>query len=394
MVVLVTGSRLFFALEMIRKLGRGGHRVYAADTFRSAPGSRSRHVAASFVVPSPRYDTRGFVDAVEAVASARHVDVIVPAFEEVFYLAKHRARIERYAGVFAAPFDTLHRLHDKLRFLELARELRLSVPRTLVARDRRELMDASREIGRFFARPAFTRGGVTLYTNAGPLAGLVSLEDCDPTPQNPFLVQPFIEGTDVCTYSIAARGHIAAHSSYVHPLTIEHAGGIFFESVDEPEALAIARRIVEATRYDGQIALDLIRTDHGYAVVECNPRASAGAVVMPDAMFDAAMREVVRGRHAGRTQVAPAGIRRKLSFALLRNAVLRRGQASESLSALLDAAVPDVYANPDDLAPLVYQLVAYGRVMRYRLRRRRIHRTDVMQGYLYDLLWNGEEMAA
>lgn len=389
MDALVTSSRLPFALEMIRKLGRRGHLVYAADTFRSAPGSHSRHVAESFVVGSPRYDTRRFVEDLEAILRGRHVDCVVPAFEEVFYLAKHRARLERHARVFAPSFETLRRLHDKLRFLELAAELGLSVPRTIVARDRRELVHATRELGRFFARPAFTRGGVTLYTNTGPLAGLVTLEECAPTPENPFLVQPFVEGTDVCTYDIVHRGRVAAHASYVHPLTLEHSGGIVFESVEDTGALAIAQRIAEATRYHGQLSLDLIRTREGLVVVECNPRASAGLVVMPDAMFD----EALRDRPPRQTRVAPAGARRKLSLALIRNAIVRRGEARKNLAALVRRGA-DVYADPHDLRPLLFQLVAYARVLGYRARRRRVHRTDLMQGYFHDLLWDGEEIAA
>ncbi len=390
MDVLVTSSRLPFALEMIRKLGRRGNTVYAADTFRSAPGSHSRHVEEAFVVASPRYETPAFVEGVERILRSHPIDYVVPAFEEVFYLARHRERLERYSRVFAPSFDTLHRLHDKLRFLELARELGLTTPETIIARDRRELELATREQGRFFARPAFTRGGVLLYTNVGPLAGLVSLEECAPTPQNPFLVQPFVEGTDLCTYSVVHDGRVAGHSTYVHPLTLEHAGGIVFESVESPEALAIVRRIAEATRYDGQLSLDLLRTPDGrYVVVECNPRASAGLVVMPDRMFDDALVD----RWPRETRVAPAGIRRKLSLALIRNAVVRRHEASKNLAALMSKA-SDVYADPKDLAPLFFQFIAYARVIGYRMRERRVHRTDLMQGYFYDLLWNGEEMAA
>lgn len=389
MDVLVTSSRLPFALEAIRKLGRSGHRVYAADTFRSAPGSHSRHVTEAFVVASPRYDTRRFVEDVEEIVRDHHVDLLLPAFEEVFYLAKHGSRLARHTHVFAPSFETLHRLHDKLRFLELAREVGLRVPRTLIAEDRTELARACRDVGRFFARPAYTRGGVLLYTNCGPLAGLVSLAECHPSPENPFLVQPFVEGFDLCTYSIVHDGRVAAHSSYVHPLTLEHAGGIVFESVEVKESLDAVRAIAEATGYDGQISLDLMQTRRGIEVIECNPRASAGLIVMPDSMFDDGLRD----RRPNETLVAPAGMRRKLSLALIRNMVVRRRQASASLDALMSKG-SDVYADPHDLAPLVFQLFAYARVIGYRMRQRRIHRTDLMQGYFYDLVWNGEEMAA
>lgn len=381
---LLTSSRLPFALEAIRKLGRSGHTVYASDTFRSAPGSHSKHVAEAFITAAPARDPAGFVDDLEAILRSVAIDLVLPAFEEVFYIARHRARIEAHARVFAPSFDTLDRLHDKLRFHELASELGLPTLPVLAARDRAELGYAIRQFDRFFARPAYTRGGVTLFTNAGPLAGASALEEHTPTAANPWLVSPFADGTDVCSYSVAHGGRVTAHATYCHPLTLEHAGGIVFESVVSEETLAVARKVAEATRYDGQLSLDFLRTDRGLYVIECNPRPCAGLMVMPDAMFDAAIRDA----SPETTLVAPAGTRRKLSLALLRNALVHRGEAAENLAALLRRD-PDIYADPRDLVPLLWQLVAYSRVLRYRLRHRRVRRTDLMQGYFDDICWDG-----
>jgi hypothetical protein len=384
---LLTSSRLPFALEAIRKLGRSGHTVYASDTFRSAPGSHSRHVAGAFVTAAPARDPAAFLDDLEAIVSSVAIDLVLPAFEEVFYIARHRARIEAHARVFAPSFDTLDRLHDKLRFHALARDLGLRTLPMVVARDRAELARAVREYPRFFARPAYTRGGVTLFTNAGPLAGASALEEHTPTAANPWLVSPFADGADLCSYNIAHGGRVAAHATYRHPLTLEHAGGIVFESVVSEEALAMSRRVAEATRYDGQLSLDFLETDRGLYVIECNPRPCAGLMVMPDAMFDAGIRDA----SPETTLVAPAGIRRKLSLALIRNALVHRREAVENLAALLRRD-PDIYADPRDLVPLLWQLVAYSRVLRYRLRHRRVRRSDLMQGYFDDICWDGGEM--
>jgi glutathione synthase/RimK-type ligase-like ATP-grasp enzyme len=384
---LLTSSRLPFALEAIRKLGRSGHTVYASDTFRSAPGSHSKHVAEAFVTAAPGFDAAGFLDDLEAIVRSVAIDLVIPAFEEVFYIARHRERIERYARVFAPSFDTLGTLHDKLRFHALARELGLPVLPTLVARDRAELGRAIGQYARFFARPAYTRGGVTLFTNAGPLAGSSTLDDHTPTAANPWIVSPFVDGIDVCSYSIAHGGRVSAHATYHHPLMLEHAGGIVFESVVSDDTLRVAQQVAEATRYDGQLSLDFLRTDGNLYVIECNPRPCAGLVVMPDAMFDAGLRDA----SPELTLVAPAGVRRKLSLALIRNALVHRREAAENLAALLRPD-PDIYADPRDLVPLLWQLVAYSRVLRYRLHRGRVERSDLMQGYFHDICWDGAEM--
>lgn len=384
---LVTSSRLPFALEQIRKLGRCGHTVYASDTFRSSPGNHSRHTARGFITASPTFETARFLDDLEEILCENPVDRLIPAFEEVFYIARHRERFAGLTELFFADFATLRRLHDKVAFLSLAEEIGLRVPPTRVAKSLAELEAATREFPRFFARPAYSRGGVTLFTNTGPLAGAVPIEECEPTETNPFVVQPFVEGLDLCTYSVVQRGHVAAHVTYVHPMTLEHAGGIVFESVVEPETLEATRRIVEATGYHGQISIDFLRTEEGLVVVECNPRPTAGLTVMPDGLFDVAIRD-----EAGdETLVAPAGERRKLSLAILRNMVTDWREIPQDLEALVSAG-RDIYADPRDIVPMMYQLVAYSHILGYRMKTRRVKRGDLMQGYFYDICWNGDEI--
>jgi glutathione synthase/RimK-type ligase-like ATP-grasp enzyme len=385
--VLVTSSRLPAAIEEIRKLGRTGHEVLASDTFASSPGSHSKHVKERFVTASPTFDTAKFLDDIEAIVAAHPVDLLMPAFEEVYYLAKHRDRIERHTELFTPSFEVLRELHDKERFLSLASRMGFTVPATRVATSRRELAKITREMPGFFARAAYSRGGVKLFTDTGPLAGGVSLEDCEPTVDNPFLVQPFVEGEDLCTYSIVHHGEVAAHATYVHPLTIEHSGGITFESIDEPRTLEVTRRVVEEMGYHGQLGLDFIRTDDDLVVVECNPRPTAGLAVMPDEMFDRGLRNDT----GGRTLVAPAGAKRMLSLAIIRNMVLDMKEMPEDLDALVSSG-KDIYADPKDIVPLLYQFIAYSHVIGYRMRAGQVKRSDLMQGYFYDICWNGDEI--
>ena len=388
MRALVTGSRLPFAIEQIRKLGRMGHEVHASDALWSAPGNHSRFSAGHVVTAPPRHEPEQFVRDIVQYLREHPIDRLIPSFEEVFYLARHRRQIEAHTELFAPSYDVLAALHDKSTMVELAQELGVDVAPTLLARDRAELEAACRDFPRFFARPAYTRGGVTLFTNAGPLAGVVRLEDCHPTPENPYLVQPFLDGRDLCTHSIVHHGRVAAHVSYIHPLTLEHAGGIVFESVVVPETLRVTRLVAEATGYHGQISFDFMETEQGIYLVECNPRPTAGLTVMPDAIFDDGMME----RTGGETLVGPAGGQRKLSLALLRNMVVHWESLPENLAALA-SKTPDIYADPDDLVPLFSQLFAYGKVLKYRLANGRADnrgRSDIMQGYFEDLTFDGD----
>jgi len=271
-----------FAVGMIRKLADAGHDVYASDAYNLAPGSHSRYLAGHFITASPRGDTEQFVADVERIATENEIDVIVPAFEEAFYLATQHERMSRAARLYAAPFATLARLHDKAVFQALVTGLGLRTPETLVARSDDELRSQIERFPRYFARAAFSRGGVELLTNTGPLAGHVSIDDCHPTPESPWLVQEFVDGPMLCTYTTMHAGTATAHCTYRAPRQWEHSTGIQFLSVDGTETLKVAEAIASELEYTGQMSLDFVDSDGELYLIECNPRATDGVLLVDD----------------------------------------------------------------------------------------------------------------
>jgi carbamoylphosphate synthase large subunit len=209
--ILITSARMPFALAIVRKLADAGHEVYAADDTELAPGSHSKYLAGHFLTASPREATEQFVDAVERICGEASIDVVLPAFEEAFYLATQHERLSRATRLFTAPFATLARLHDKATFQRLETGLGLPAPEMVVATNDDELRAALERFPRYFARAAFSRGGVSLLTNSGPLAGAADVADCHPTEASPWLVQEFVDGATVCTYSTAHDGRVASH---------------------------------------------------------------------------------------------------------------------------------------------------------------------------------------
>ena len=385
--VLVSSSRMPFAVQEIRKLGQTGHAVYAADTFATAPGSHSRHVSKAVVTPAPTEDPGGFVDAIADAIHEYGIERLIPTFEEVFYLAHHRDRLASVVDLFFPDFDTLARLHNKVTFTQLCAEIGLEVGDWRVAETRDDLAAATREFPRgFFARPAFSRGGLDLYTDRGPLAGALTLDDCAPTPGNPWLVQAFVRGEDRCSYAIAQHGRLVAHVAYVHPHTIDNAGGIVFESIEDADMTEACRRVVEATGYHGQVALDFIRTDAGLVTIECNPRATAGVSMMTAEEFAAA----IAGEPSAAPVLTPAGRRSKIASAILRQMALDWRRIPSGFRALRDGG-EDLYATFDDPLPGLFQVLSYVHVIRYAAKRDEPpKRSKLMAAYLHDLQWNGE----
>ena len=213
MKLLVTSSRMPFALDVIRKLGERGHDVYSCDSYPEAPGSHSKYLAGHTTTASATDDPAAFVDDVERYASENQIELILPMFEEVFYLAAQHERLSKVTRLYAPPFRTLAQVHDKGTFQELCDELGLRTPQTVVAHDQDELKAAVERFPHYFGRAAFSRGGVGLMTNTGPLAGALSPDDVHPTEANPWLVQEFVDGPMHCTYSCIHDGEVATHVS-------------------------------------------------------------------------------------------------------------------------------------------------------------------------------------
>jgi len=280
MRILLTSSRLPFALSLVRNLAEAGHEVYASDAYSIASGSHSKYLSGRLVTAPPATETERFVDDVEGFVREHGIERVVPCFEEAFYLATRHERLEQLTDLFTAPFATLARLHDKATFTDLARHLDLPLPETLVTSSPEELRDAIARYPRYFARAAFSRGGVALLTNHGPLAGATKVEDVVPTAEQPWLVQPFVDGPMLCTYGTARAGVLTTHLCYRAPRQWAHSTAISFETVDPNPTLGIVTKIVAELGYTGQISFDFVDSDDGLYLIECNPRATDGALLL------------------------------------------------------------------------------------------------------------------
>lgn len=348
--VLVTSSRMPFALDAIHKLSSASHEVHACDIYASAPGSHSRYLAGHYTTASPSQDTPRFVADVARIAGQHDIDMILPTFEEGFYLSYHRDRLP--GGLFTAEFKTLSRLHDKDTFQQLARSLGLPVPETVIATSDASLAEAIARWPRWFARAAFSRGGVGCLTNTGPLAAQHDVADIHPSEASPWLVQPFVDGPMICTYSLVHDGEVAAHCTYRAPRQWEGSTGIQFESIDGARALEIARPIARELRYTGQMSLDFVEGEEGLTLIECNPRMTDGLLLMsPDAFSDGLFSP------GGESRLVPPGDVVQLDFAVF-GQMFREGIGGVPDSIHDLARVRDPAQGWHDHMPALYSFLA------------------------------------
>jgi hypothetical protein len=390
MRILVTSARMPFALGLIRRLAEAGHEVYSSDTYESAPGNHSRFLAGHLVTASPRADTERFVAQVRDFCVDNEIDVVVPAWEEAFYLATGRAAIEEVAILYTPPFETLARVHDKHSFEQLVESLGIRAPTGVTVRSDAELQAAIGRWPHYFGRGVYSRGGVTLLTNHGPLAGRVKPEDVHPTPEAPWLVQEYVEGPMVCTYSTFHDGRATAHCTYRAPRQFHHSTGVQFESIDGRESLAVAEKIGAALGYTGQMSLDFVDTGDGLAIIECNPRTTDGVLLMEADELTAGLLAGMEpaGEEPAEPFVVPPGRLLQLDFAVF--------------SAMFSSGLREVPGTIHDLVrvrgsdrgwhdelPNLYSFLAFCHHERLSLREH-----EQLQVAMYeDVSWDGEPIA-
>jgi len=280
MRILVTSARMPFALAVMRRLCQAGHEVFSSDTYAAAPGNHSRYVTAHTVTASPRGATERFVEQVSDFCVEHGVELILPTWEEAFYLATQRERLEQVASLYTPRFETLARVHDKHSFEQLVERLGIPVPDGVTVRSDEELREAVGRWPRYFGRGVYSRGGVTLLTNTGPLAGRVRLEDVHPTPDAPWLVQEFVDGPMVCTYSTLHGGRVTGHCTYRAPRQYHHSTAVQLESIPGEATLEVVERLGAELAYTGQMSLDFVDSEDGLRIIECNPRTTDGVLLM------------------------------------------------------------------------------------------------------------------
>jgi predicted ATP-grasp superfamily ATP-dependent carboligase len=379
MNVLLISSRAPVTLDLIRVLGRAGHTVYATDTQPWTLGSHSRYLRRHFVTPAPRHDYEGFAAALERVIAEQEIDLLVPTCEEVFWIGRYYERLAAITNIFTAPLDQLRLFHNKATFGRMAAERGICTPRTAVVYDCDELLQQLPRFPRYLLKPAYGRFATRIITNCGPRANLTPLTACTPTPAAPWLLQEYVDGTAVCSYSLVQRGHVAAHCAYTTPITAGGGAGVQFRTVDGSTTLAVVRRLLEDSTYTGQLALDFLATPDGLVLLECNPRATSGAHLIDAPVLVGGLLDPQQ-----RTTLTPAGRCKQITAAVLLSIARSPHRQRSQLHDLLLSG--DVIMAVDDPLPALAQLPMLLHFWRIS-RRKRISLTAAMTD---DIEWNGE----
>ena len=383
MRILLTGARAPVTLELIRLFARAGHQVFVAESARVHLGQASRFVAGSYAVPKPRLEPQAFVQELERIVKLEQIDLVIPTCEEIFWISGMIVGSGLREKFFVADPEVLLELHDKSRFADLARELKLRFPKTLILTSRRDLERLPHQ-QKWILKPAFSRFAAkthVLEIGAKP-------PNLEPSPNQVWLAQDFLEGQEYCSFAIARAGLVQAFVLYRPVWRAGFGASVMFESIskDDPislEAFEVTRSVAAHMNFTGQIAFDFILTDTGLNVLECNPRATSGVhLFAPEDHLERSYLEKLE------TPIFAAASRRAmLALPMILYGLpsaIRSGRMLEWWSDL--RSTRDVISERDDPSPAWHQIPS---AIELLCEANRLSRS-ALEASTVDIEWNGE----
>ncbi|MEQ3554415.1 ATP-grasp enzyme [Pseudonocardia nematodicida] len=283
--IMISGGKMTKALALARAFHRAGHRVVLVEQHRYRfSGHRfSRAVDAFHVVPAP--DAPDYATRLAAVARAEGVDVYVPVCSPLasWYDADAARVLEPFCEVVHPDADVVAMLDDKQRFTATAASMGLSVPAAHRITDPRQVIDFDFPPGRSWIMKSIAydpvrRMDLTRLPRPTPVETAAFVRDLPISPDNPWILQEFVEGTEYCTHSTVRDGRVRLHCccpSSSFQLT--------YTMVDHPVIEDWVRRFCGEHGVTGQLSFDFIEDAAGrvYAI-ECNPRTHSAITMFYD----------------------------------------------------------------------------------------------------------------
>lgn len=377
--VLITSGRSPVTLDLARQLHGAGHQVYVAETMRVHVCRFSNSVTKSFHVPSPRLDSEGFISKLVEIANNEKIDLIIPIYEEILYLARDAHRFPKHCTLFAPSFELLDQVHNKWLFNQKLIEFGMNAPATFLIRNEEDLKKLDRS-KTYALKACYSRAALSLK-KIKPNDPLPSIKI---QPNNPWIAQEWLVGDGYCTYSVCQHGKVLAHGAYPVGFTVDGHGCLAFKSVAKDNIREWVEKFVRETQFTGQIAFDFFELPNGklYAI-ECNPRATSGAHLFDpdDRIADAFFNLITKPIYP------KPGTHKQLTIGMVMYGWRKRACPNNSLGRFFrEVFVRDVIFDPNDLLPLIAQPIIFTAIWFKSLKQQ----LTLPAFFMYDYEWNGE----
>lgn len=375
-----------------------------AESLRGHLSQPSNVIARNFIVPPPRQQTDKFLAALNAIILENKIDLLIPSGDEIFYVAQGKYQLP--CAMFVEPLMKLDLLRNKWEFVLNAVDQNLPVPATMLVLTIGDMLQAYAHWKELVIKPVYSRFGARALILPTLKRALSALGDASQhrvehalqpdessrqdslamqsATQTPWIAQDYVEGTQICTYSVCYDGRITAHAAYPSAFTTGRGATIVFKSIRHPAIFEWVKTFVEQNKFTGQIGFDFIESVEGEIfALECNPRATGGAHLF-----------------AAHPQFAEAFLNPQMECIaplddhsyMLTNAMLVYGLPASIRKKKFRQWVKTLLASSDAVLdfkdPLPFLL--QGRSIFSRLKIAREYKIGALEAATYDIEWNGE----
>lgn len=356
-----------------------GHTVYTADSTRFHICRYSKAVKKNFIVPSPRFEPKKFIDRLVEIVEREKIDLIIPTFEEIFCFSKDLHRFPKSCKIFSTTFQVLDQLHNKWLFNEKLHHMGITAPESYLVKTKEDFDTLPLKFP-YIIKPCYSRAAQRVIK----VQDKKQIETVLIDPHNPWVAQEWLKGKKLCTYSIANQGKLSAHAVYPLEFSIDESSCLNFEAIEHPAIEEWVKNFVEKEKFTGQVGFDFIELDDGSLYpIECNPRSTSGLHLfrkedhLPLAFFNETL-QLIKPKIGFSKQVA-IGM-------LLYGWKTKHPQKNYSHFIKKLLSVQDVIFSRHDLSPFLIQpflFVTYiVRCLKLRMR--------IPSMFTFDIDWNGD----
>ena len=381
--ILLTGGRAPVALELARLFSRAGHVVLMAESVRWPLTRPSRAITRHYQVPPPNRQPDAYVNALLEIIQQEKIDFLLPTCEELFYVAHGYEQLAAHCHLFVEPLARLRPLHNKWHFVQRAQRYGLTVPPTRLLTNQADVWAIWQQADDLVFKPVYSRFASQTIIRPQKREIISSIK---PTAQQPWVAQAFIDGQQLCTYTLAYKGRLVAHTAYPTEFTAGQGATILFRHIEHPAAFKWVKTFVEHEQFTGQIAFDFIETkDKHLFALECNPRATSGLhLLAQDADFSHSFfnpnRPLFTPSSAEPVMLATA----MLLYGL---PTIRSWDQFKQWASYFGRSRSILFHRNDPL-PALFQFVGVANFLWWSMK----HRVTPLQASTFDIEWNGEEI--
>lgn len=374
-------------LDFIRTISAGGHKIYMAETTKFQLCRYSNCVKKNFIISSPRFFPKSYIDQIEKIIINEKIDLFIPAWEDIMLVSKHLRRLNQHTKVLASPFSLLEKLHNKNLFIDLQKELGIPTPKTRLVTSIEDFCKL--DMRTFALKACYCRGSqsVLRWDNQ---KGIPPVEISE---NEPWVAQEWLSGSHYCTFGVCHEGELQAHSIYPMDFVQEKESEMIssigsyclsFRSVDHEGIQQWVENFVKKTNFTGLIAFDFIETlNHDLYAIDCNPRITSGATLFAK---DDGLDKALLGTS---TELVTPGLDRKRQLAI---GMLMYGWqfawATSSMKEFIHNLVnfKDLIFHTRDIKPFVMQPVLWAKYCLQSLKLK----MRLPAAFTHDIDYNGE----